>query len=82
MIKSFLMCVTFRYRGLNHFELYCILSSEAWLNLNINFDCRHLELLTACIFSLLSIVLNVRNKIECKYPLIVFLGIHDFTKNA
>ena len=66
------MFVTFRFRGLNNFELYCILTIEAWLKLNINFYCWYLEL---CIFSLVFIVLNVRDEIELKYPSIVFLSI-------
>ena len=41
-------------------ELYCILTIEAWLKLSISFDCRYLILCTACIFSLIFIVLNVR----------------------
>ena len=38
----FLMVVTFQYRGLNHLD--CTLTIEAWLILNIHFDCRYLEL--------------------------------------
>ena len=71
----FIRFVTFQYRGLNNLELHCILIIEAWLNLNIYFDYRHLELWTTCLFSLFVIVLNVRKKIESKYPSIVFLSI-------
>ena len=76
--NQFLRYVHFQYRGFHHLELHCILIIEAWLNLNINFDCRYLELWTACIFSLHFIVLKVRNKIDCKYPSIVFLSIYWF----
>ena len=41
----------------------------------MHFDCRYLELLTACIFILVYIVLNVRYVIESKYPSIVFPSI-------
>ena len=70
-----LSCMTFQYRGLNHFELHFILTIESWLNLNINFDCRYLELETECIFNLFFVVLNLRSKIESKYPSIAFLSI-------
>ena len=40
----FIMLMTFQYRGLNHLELYCILTIEVWLKLNMNSDCRYLEL--------------------------------------
>ena len=39
-------------RGLNHLELYCTLTIEAWLKLNIHFDRGYLELYNACIISL------------------------------
>ena len=46
------MFVIFHYYiGLNQLELYCILTIEAWLKFNINFDYRYLELWTACKFS-------------------------------
>ena len=64
--------MTFQFRDFIHLELNCILTIEAWLNLNINFDCRHLELWTAFILILFFIVLNVRNKTESKYSSIVF----------
>ena len=74
------MFVTFQYRGLNHLELYCTLTIKAWLKSDINFDCRYLELLNACIFSLVVIVLNVRDRNESKYPSIVFLSIFSCIK--
>ena len=42
--NDFLMFVIFQYRGLNHLELHCTLTIEAWLNLNINVDCKYLKL--------------------------------------
>ena len=66
------MFVTFQNRRLNHLEMYRILTIEAWLNLNINFGYRYLELWTACIISLVFTVLNFRDEIESKYPSIVF----------
>ena len=73
--NQFLMFVTFQYRGFNHFELYCTLTIEVWLKLTIHFDCRYLELLNACIFSLVFIVLNARDRNKSKYPSDVFLNI-------
>ena len=70
------MCLNpFQYRVLNHLKLYCIFATEAWLKFNINFDSRYLVLLTAFKFSLVFFVLNLRDKIESKYPSIVFLSI-------
>ena len=69
------MFVTFRYRGLHHLDLYCTLIIEVWLKLNIQFDCRYLELWNACIIGLVFIALNVRDGTESKYPSIVFLSI-------
>ena len=69
------MFVTFQYRGLHHLDLYCTLFIEVWLKSNIQFDCRYLELLNACIIGLVLIVLNVRDGTESKYPSIVFLSI-------
>ena len=40
----FLRFLSFKYRGLNQLELHCILTIEAWLNLNISIDCRYLDL--------------------------------------
>ena len=51
-------------------ELYCTLTIVAY-----PFDCKCLELLNACIFSLVFYVLNARDRNESKYPSIVFLGI-------
>ena len=48
-LNHFRMGVTFQYRGFNHLEWYCALIIEAWLKLNIRFDCRYLELLNACL---------------------------------
>ena len=45
---------------------------EAWLKLNMHFDCRNLLLLNTCIFSLVFIVLNARDRNESKYPSFVF----------
>ena len=70
------MFVTFQHRGLHHLDLYCTLIIEAWLKLNIQFDCRYLELLNSCIIGLVFIVLNVRDGTESKYPSIVFLSIY------
>ena len=69
------MFVTFQYRGLHHLDMYCTLIIEAWLKLNIQFDCRYLELVNVCIIGLYFIVLNVRDGTESKYPSIVFLSI-------
>ena len=69
------MRVTFQYRGLHHLDLYCTLIIGAWLELNIQFDCRYMELLNACIIGLDFIVLNVRCGTESKYPSIVILSI-------
>ena len=77
--NHFLMLVTFQYRGLHHLDMYCTLITAAWLKSNIHFDCRYLELWNACIISLVSIVLNVRDGAESKYPSIVFLSIHSQT---
>ena len=41
VLSFFKVC---EYRGLNHLGTHCILTIEAWLNLNINFDRRYLEL--------------------------------------
>ena len=71
------MFVNFQYRGLQHLELYDTLSIEAWLKLNVHFDCRYLELRNACTFRLVYIVLNVRDGIESKYTSIVFLIIFE-----
>ena len=49
-----------------------MLTIEAWLNFNINSDCRYLGLQTACIINLVFTVLNFRDEIESKYPSIVF----------
>ena len=73
--NHFRMHVTFQYRGLHHLDMYCTLIIEAWLKLNIHFDCRYLEVWNACIISLVFLVLNVRDGIESKYPSIVFLSI-------
>ena len=73
--NHFWMFVTFQYRWLHHLDMYCTLIIEAWLNLNIQFDCRYLELWNACIIGLVFIVLNVRDGTESKYPSIVFLSI-------
>ena len=70
------MFVTFQYRGLHHLDMYCTLIIEAWLKLNIRFDCRYLELWNAFIICLVFIVLNVRDRTESKYPSIVFLSIY------
>ena len=72
--NHFCMFVNFQYRGLNHLELYCTLTIKAWLKLNMHFDCRYQELSNACTFRLVyaSIVLNVRDGMESKYPSIVF----------
>ena len=56
--------------------MYCTLIIEVRLKLNIQFDCRYLELWNACIISLVFIVLNVRDGAESKYPSIVFLSIY------
>ena len=75
--------MTFQYRGLTNLELYCILTIEVCLKLDINFDCsRYPELLTACVFSLAFIVLNVRDDIESKYSSIVFLSIFNFMNDC
>ena len=65
------MFMAFQYRGLNHLGLYCTSTVEAWLKLYIHFDII-IELINACIFSLVFIVLNLRDGIESKYPLNVF----------
>ena len=57
-------------------ELHCTLTIEAWHKLNMHFDCGYLELCNACIFGLVYIVLNVRDRTESKYPSIVFLSIY------
>ena len=56
--------------------MYCTLIIEVWLKLNIQFDCRYLELWNACIISLVFIVLDVRSGTESKYHSIVFLSIY------
>ena len=43
-LNQLLMFATIQYRGLNHLDLYCILTIEAWPKLYVNFDCRYLEL--------------------------------------
>ena len=73
--NHFLMFVTFQYRGLHHLDMYCTLITEAWLQSNIHFDCRYLELWNTCIINLVLIVLNVRGGTESKYPSIVFMSI-------
>ena len=40
----------------------------------MHFDSRYLELLNACIFKLIYVLLNVGNGIEFQYPSIVFLS--------
>ena len=68
---------TFQYRGFIKLELYCTLTTEALLRLNMHFDCRYLELLNACAISLVFfIVLNAVDRNEFKYHSIVFLSIH------
>ena len=62
-------------RTFGHLELHCTLSIEALHKLNMHFDCGYLELLNACIFGLVYIVLNVRDRTESKCPSIVFLSI-------
>ena len=64
--------MTFQYRGLRHLGMYCTLIIESWLKSNFNFVCRYLELLNACIISLVFNVLNVRDGTESNYPSIVF----------
>ena len=58
------MFVTFQYIGFNHLGLYCILTIEAWLKLNIDFNCRYLELSTAYTLRLVFIVLKIRDEFE------------------
>ena len=53
-------------------DLYCALTIEACLKLNMHFDCRYLELRNACILRLSYIVLNVRDGMEYNYPSVVF----------
>ena len=48
-----------------HFAFICFAAN---LNINLNFGCRYLEILNASIFSLVFIVLNVRDGIESKTP--------------
>ena len=55
--------------------LLYFITIEAWFKSNINFDCRYLELWTVFIYSLVFIVLNVRDEIESQYHSIVFLCI-------
>ena len=70
--NHFWMLVTFQYRGLYHLDMYCTLIIEAWLKSNIHFYCRYLEIWSACIISLVFIVLNVRDGTKSKYPSIIF----------
>ena len=81
-LNHFLMFVTFQYRGSTNLELYCNVTIEVWLKLDINFDCRYLELFTSCVFSLAFIVLNVRDEIESEYSSIVFLSIFNFMNDC
>ena len=53
-------------------ELYCTLTIETWLKSNMHFECKYLELLNASIFRLVFSVLNVRDGLESKYPLMFF----------
>ena len=55
-----------------YLKLYCIVTIEIWLRINNNFNCSCLELSTACIFSLVFIVLNFRDQNESKYHSLVF----------
>ena len=73
--NHFWVFVTFQYRGLYRLDMYCTLIIQTWLKWNIHFDCRYLELLNACIFSLVFIVLNVRDGTKSKYPSIVLRGV-------
>ena len=52
--------------------------TEAWLKLNIQFDCRYLELWNASIFMIVYIVLNVIDGLESEYPSTVFLSIGSY----
>ena len=42
----------------------------------MHINCRYLELLNACIFKSVYVLLNVRNGKKFKYPSIVFLSIY------
>ena len=68
----------FKYRGLHHLELYCILIIEAWLKSNMCFESNYQELLNACILKLVFIfkLSNVKNGIEIQYSSIVVFSIH------
>ena len=59
-------------KWLNHLELSCTLTIETWLKSSMHFDCKYLGLRNVCTFSLVYIVLDVRDGTESKYPSIVF----------
>ena len=62
------MFANFKFRGLNHLELYCTLTNEARIKISMHFDSNYMELWNACIFRLAYILLNVRDEMESKYP--------------
>ena len=66
--------MNFQYSGCNHSKLYCSLTIEAWLKLNMYFECRYLKLWNACVPNLVYIELNISDGIDSKYPSIVFLN--------
>ena len=72
--------VIFQYGGLHHLNMYCTWTIEVLLKSSSHFDCIYRELWNACIIGLVFIVLNDRDKIESKYPSIVFLSIHVILK--
>ena len=72
------MFVSFQCRWLTHLEVYCSLTIETWLKLNIHFDDIYLNPLNACRFSLVIILLNARDRNKSKYISFVFLSIYHF----